>query len=227
MKAIVQGFGSKPFLFENFIKNFDDIYIIENNTNSYEEVERELLKLFNSKKIDIFGWSLGSLYAMMFTLNNPDKVRSLFLTGATARFTEKEGYNNGISQKIVEKMLVLIKRKKEVVMRDFYNNVFKFVLEKEKIIDRLMLDLPVENILENGLKALLEYDILDKLKNIKIPVLICNGIYDTITPKENAIAINRNILNSYLNLVEGGHCYFLENEEDCVRLWKNFLSQIT
>lgn len=226
MKVIIQGFGSKPFLFENFIKNFDNILVLENNTNTYKEVESQLLKLYNGNKIDIFGWSLGSLYGLNFTLNNKEMINSLFLVGPTARFTEREGYNNGIKREIVEKMLFLIKRKKEIVMRDFYSNIFKFVNNKESIIDRLLKELPEEMILENGLKALIEYDILDRLEEIKVPVFICNGIYDTTTPQENAIFINKKISNSILKLVDGGHSYFLENEKECVKLWKDFFVKI-
>jgi len=222
MKVIIQGFGSKKFLFDDFIKYLDYVYILDNKTNSYEEIENQLNNI-HKEKFDIFAWSLGSLYALNYTLNYKNRVNSLFLVGATTRFTEKENYKNGIKLEMLQKMLLLIKKRKELVMKDFYNNIFKFVERKEEIIKKLIDDLPDEEILEIGLKALIEYDLLEKIDKIEIPVFICNGINDTITPKEGTIVIKENIKNCKLKLVDGGHSYFLEKPEDCAKLWKEFL----
>ncbi len=226
MKVIIQGFGSKAFLFEDFIKYFDSVYILNNNTNSYEEVENQLNDLYkNKEKFDILGWSLGSLYGLNYALNYKNRVKSLFLIGATARFTEKENYPNGIKLEMVKKMLFLIKRK-ELVMRDFYNNIFKFVEKKDKIIEKLIKELPDESVLKNGLNDLIEYDLIDRIKEIEIPVFICHGINDIITPEYGTIVIKKNIKNCELKLVDGGHSYFLEKPEECAKLWKEFLIKI-
>lgn len=228
MKIIIQGFASKSFLFNEFIKYLDKVYILENKTNSYEEIENQLNNLYKEKKerFDILGWSLGSIYALNYTLNYKERVNSLFLIGATVRFIEKEGYENGIKKQTVEKMLSLLKKKRELVMKEFYNNIFQFVDNKERIIDNLLKDLQEEKVLEKGLKSLIEYDLIDKIEEIKNPIFICQGINDNITPKDGAMVIKNKTKNCNLKLVDGGHSYFLEKPEKCAELWKKFLTVI-
>lgn len=226
MKVIIQGFGSKPFLFDKLISKLDNVIILSNYSNSYLEVETQLLQIaLKYKVLDIMGWSLGSIYALNFALNYPDKAGSLFLTGATARFTERDDYQNGVSKGVVEKMKLLIKRRKELVIRDFYSNIFEKVANKSDLIDKLVSDLQTDNALDNGLDSLLNYDLLDSVKKIYTPIFIYHGIYDTITPKEGAIAIDKLAPNSTMILTDGGHSLFLEKPIECSELWKKFLCQ--
>ena len=53
-----------------FIKLHGDCSFIDNPDFSYVEVKNKLDGL--NDKLNIFGWSLGSLFALKWTLDNPD-----------------------------------------------------------------------------------------------------------------------------------------------------------
>ncbi|OHD38561.1 MAG: hypothetical protein A2086_14720, partial [Spirochaetes bacterium GWD1_27_9] len=183
--VIIQGFASNKFLFDDFIANFNDVVVLENNSYTYQEIEQKLNDLSQNDKLNIFGWSLGSLFALKWTVENPDTVLSLFLTGATARFCEKEGYQNKIPQIALQKMIRLIATRKKIVLSDFYNTIFEYTKGKEKYISQLLDSAPDEKNLINGLNELLNLDLLEEVNKIQVPTLICQGQFDKTTPLYN------------------------------------------
>jgi pimeloyl-[acyl-carrier protein] methyl ester esterase len=220
---IIPGFSTNSKLFEDFMKFFPDAEVLENKTNSYLEIKTQLDNKSNNEMINLFGWSLGSLFALKYSIENPGKINSIFLTGATARFTEKENYSNGINRLKLEKMARLIERKKELVMNDFYNTILDKVKDKEKHLTILKENMSDEISLANGLNELLETDLLNRVSAIKIPVFICQGKADSTTPLAGAVILHELMKNSKLYIYEIGHCFFLENPELCAEKWKELI----
>jgi pimeloyl-[acyl-carrier protein] methyl ester esterase len=222
---IIPGFSANKLIFEDFLKRIPNFITLENVTNTYDEARKQLDEISLHEKINIFGWSLGSLFALKYSLEKPENVSSLFLTGATARFTEKGNYTNGISQTALEKMSKLIIRRKELVMNDFYNTILEKTPDKEKYFEILVKNTGTEKSLSDGLKELKNIDLLDKVQNIRIPVLIYQGKYDKTTPLAGAEILKNHIAGSKLFVYEGGHCFFLERPETCAEKLKEFLCQ--
>lgn len=224
-KLIIPGFASNINIFDNF-KTFDNkIKIIDILDHKYETFNKSMLK-FKHDKINIFGWSMGSLFALKWSLKYPEKVSSLFLTGATARFCEKEGYYNGISEKKLKQMSLLIKRKTDAVLDDFYNTILKYTDEKGKYKNILMNNHPDIESLINGLDELKNIDLLEDIVKLNVPVFIFQGKNDNITPLKGAEILNGLIPGSKLKIYKGGHCSFLENPKLCFETWNNFLCTV-
>ncbi len=58
------------------------------------------------------------------------------------------------------------------------------------------------------LEARIDHDTFDRLKQIKLPVLIAGGRYDGIAPQANLQAIHDQIVGSRLSFYEGGHDFY-------------------
>jgi|GEM_PF-1471813 len=225
--VIIPGFASDIILFKEFINNNPGTEFIDLSEYTYDEIKIKLNKVTgNNEKLNIFGWSLGSLFALRWTAENPDTVSSLFLTGATARFCEKEGYENGVSLKKLDQMIRLVSRKKEAVLMDFFNNVFEHVDNKEHYIDFLIAKSFETDHLINGLNELRDTDLLEIVKKIEVPVFIFQGKNDRITALSGAGYLNDSLKNSQLVVYNGGHSLFLENTGLCSEYWRDFLCTV-
>lgn len=225
MKTIlIPGFAIKSFIFEDFRKNLNFIDILDLKEFTYKETADALFEISeNNEKIKIIGWSLGSLFALKWTIENPQFVDSLFLTGATPCFTENETYKNTIKRATVERMIKFINGgRKTIILNDFYNNCFFYVNEKEQIIKSLMEDGIEEENLINGLNELLSINLIDNLKNIKVKTTIYHGENDSITPIYGSEVLHNNISNSILIRYSGGHSYFFEKSLEAERVLKDF-----
>lgn len=220
---IIQGFASNEFLFEKIKSNVANCIVLKNEPSSYKGAKYSLDYYSTEGKINIFGWSLGSLFALKWTIENPSKVNSLFLTGATARFTQTNEYENGIFLDNLLRMKRMIKIRTKQVLTDFYKNIFEFVENKDQIINSLLEKNIADQSLENGLNELIDIDLLKKLSDIKVKTAVFQGERDNTTPLYGAETIKNNIKDSTLNVYKGGHCYFLEYPDECIENWRNFI----
>ena len=119
--VLIPGFAVKTFLFDNLTNFKKKFIIVELKNYTYDETSALLKRLVEENgRINLSGWSLGTLYALKWTLENPHSIEKLFLTGATSLFVEKDDYKNGILPSVVERMIRLIKSgKKKLVLNDF------------------------------------------------------------------------------------------------------------
>ena len=225
-KIIIPGFGTDESIFPTTIK--EEALILPNKSHTYEETEKVLDNLnLRTKSCHILGWSLGALFALKWVSKNKNIVSTLFLTGATARFSQKINYDNGIPESVLFKMIKLVRKRKDLVMSDFYSSMLSHVENNEEYLDILMDKVPFEEILLNGLNELVRIDLLEEIKKIDIPVLIFQGIYDKITPLRGAEIMCDLMKNATLVKFEGGHVPFLEDPGECSAQWENFISQNT
>ena len=220
---IIQGFASNEFLFEKVKNSISDCIVLKNEQSSYKEAKYSLDYYSTEGKINIFGWSLGSLFALKWTTENPSKVNSLFLTGATSRFTQTYEYENGILLENLLRMKRMIKIRTKQVLTDFYKNIFEFVENKDQVINSLLEKRISDQSLGNGLSELIEIDLLKQLSDIKVKTAIFQGDRDNTTPLYGAEIIKSKIKNSTLKVYNGGHSYFLEYPDECIENWRNFI----
>ncbi len=61
------------------------------------------------------------------------------------------------------------------------------------------------------LEARMGHDVYDRLPNLQMPVLICGGRYDGISPTANLEAIRKQVPHAHFELFEGGHLFFQQD----------------
>ena len=213
---------SSSITMDNFIKDLEGIR-----------------KLFELKKMNLFGHSWGGLIAMNYAIKYPQNLRSLILSNTTPaesklrnkiyymlsrRATKKEGdelrkitSSNGFEEK------------DPIVMAKFYKLLFAPSFYNKKYVDSLNIILPPDNAEKNKLLSLFplySYDINFQLQFVKCPTLIVTGDYDIIPPQANE-EIHKDIKNSTLvTLKNCGHFPFIEDKKEYFKLLENFLSSL-
>ena len=140
--------------------------------------------------------SMGGLLAMELL---PERCQKLVLISSTAKFCADGDYTCGTHEKILKRMILMLKRNPEAVLTDFYKNVHApnppLKTAPECDLDNLVA----------GLKYLLTSDVRTKVPTLGIPVQLFHGSEDQIIPKEAANWLHNNLPNSRLTMYKDGH----------------------
>jgi len=218
MRVLIPGFGVTSKIFSEFKKKTRCIII--DNPHSYSEFLKLWKKTVKTDEpIDIFGWSLGSIFALKLTLENRFNIKTLFLTGATARFLCKDNYKGGVKRETLLLMKDLIKKHHRVVMYNFFMSFLKDIKNSNKIVKTLMDNLPSKKRLLSGLEELERIDLLEEISNLRIPLKIIQGEDDKITPIGGAEEIIKRSIGSILEKKKGNHALFFEYPGFLEREW--------
>jgi pimeloyl-ACP methyl ester carboxylesterase len=204
------GFGIPDSFYRETASGPMEMTIIENPSFTYGEAAEKLSGQIKTGGAMIAAWSLGSLFALRYAIENPETVNGLFLTGATARFCEKPGYSNTIPEKTLLRLIRLLPGNPLKIMSRFYSSILDEVPGKDGLMARLLKDLPPAGTLIQGLEELHGTDLLDRLPEIKTPVMIAQGERDRTTPLEGARYMQERIRGARIMTYEGGHSLFFE-----------------
>ncbi|NVM56342.1 MAG: alpha/beta hydrolase, partial [Candidatus Helarchaeota archaeon] len=179
---------------------------------------KAVLDHLNISKLHLLGCSMGGMIAQHFALTYPDMLNSLILCCTAANMTVPI-----VSEVNPEQLFVMT----EVTLESL-RTVLSFIFTK-KYIDWLFSDEGREEF--NGLikemakypptpkgmkyqfSAIREHNTLDRLKDITIPTLILVGKKDILLPARNSKILAKHIPNSELQILEGGHGFWIESEQ--------------
>lgn len=144
-------------------------------------------------RITVMGNSLGGHLALMYTLNNPDNVNRLILTGSSGLFENSMGGSfpkRGDYQYIKERVEYTF-YDPATISKDYVDEVF----ETTKSIPKAMRIVAIA-------KSAQRNNMAAEIPNIKAPTLLIWGLNDTITPPMVAHEFNRLIPNSTLRFID-------------------------
>ncbi|WP_372797262.1 alpha/beta fold hydrolase [Pontiella sp.] len=141
--------------------------------------------------------SMGGLLAMEHL---PPSCRKLVLISSTARFCATEGYACGTHEKILKRMILMLKRNPEAVLNDFFRNVH-YPYEYHTCAS--VKNSPDE--LAAGLEYLLASDVRAHVPTIGIPVQLFHGSKDRIIPAGAAEWLHAHLPDSSLTVYDDGH----------------------
>ncbi len=173
------------------------------------------VKATDIREFHLMGNSLGGHIALVYTLANPGKVKTLILTGSSGLFENSMGGSfpkRGSFEYI-----------KERVGYTFYDpNVASDELVQEvfditKSVSKCMAIVAIA-------KSAQRHNLAGDLEKIKVPTLLIWGLNDTITPPHVAHEFNRLIKNSTLYFID--HCChapMMEQPERFNQLLHDFL----
>jgi pimeloyl-ACP methyl ester carboxylesterase len=160
-----------------------------NSDSSFEQdaddVSR-LLKNLNIDKADFFGFSNGGTTTLQIAIRHPEMVNKIILGSALAkRNGAPEWFWNFMKQAKLENMPEQLKTAYKLVAPDSSGLQVMHDRDAKRMVN--FKDIPDEQI-----------------KSIKVATLIIIGDKDVITP-EHAVELNRQINNSELAIIPGGH----------------------
>ena len=181
------------------------------------------------KKIDIFGFSMGSFVAQQITLERPDLVRKLLLVGSGPRGGE------GLSTFSPEVWAMLTKeyaQPDELLLETFFSPTETSQAAGWKFLDRIRArtadrDIPInEKVVPAQLAAIAEWGApsagsYEYLSSIKIPVLVVNGKTDVLFPTVNSYILQQHLPDAQLII------YPDSNHASQSQFTENFLIQVS
>ena len=176
----------------------------------------------------LVGWSMGAMICLETALQMKNKISSMILISATARFCYGPDYAHGTLREGLDAMVDGIYKKPRWTLEAFYKKSFFPEGFTPQILDYLLkgaFDVSQEK-LADGLKYMREFDIRDKLASLDMPVLLVHGKKDRIIPAGASEYLARNIANSRLILIEdAGHAIPITHEANITDAISSFLTE--
>lgn len=176
----------------------------------------EFVTMMKLDKFTIMGNSLGGHVGLLYTLNNPERVSKLILTGSSGLFENAMGgsYPKRGSYDYVKERVEYTFYDPKVASKDLIEEVF----ETTKSIPKCMRIVAIA-------KSAQRNNLSNDLPNIKVPTLLVWGLNDTITPTMVAHEFNRLIPHSTLKFIDQCcHAPMMEHPERFNELVEEFLS---
>lgn len=144
-------------------------------------------------KFHLMGNSLGGHIALVYTLKNPSKVKTLILTGSSGLFENSMGgsFPKRGSYEYIKERVGYTFYDPAVASDALVDEVFKTTQSVSKCMSIVAIA-----------KSAQRHNLANDLVHIEVPTLLIWGLNDTITPPHVAHEFNRLIKNSELYFVD-------------------------
>ncbi|HSZ24822.1 MAG TPA: alpha/beta hydrolase [Cytophagaceae bacterium] len=173
------------------------------------------VKLKSLDKMTLLGNSLGGHIALVYTLNNKNKVTRLVLTGSSGLFESSMGssYPKRGSYEYVKQRVEYTFYNPGTATKELVDEVFDIVSSIPKCMRIVSIA-----------KSAQRHNMANDITNIGIPTLLVWGLNDTITPPIVGHEFNRLIPMSELKFIDHcGHAPMMEHPDKFNKYVQNFL----
>ncbi len=175
------------------------------------------VKLKSLDNITLLGNSLGGHIALVYTLNNKNKVKYLVLTGSSGLFENSMGssYPKRGSYDYVKQRVGYTFYNPNTATKELVDEVFDIVSSIPKCMRIVSIA-----------KSAQRHNMAKDITNIGIPTLLVWGLNDTITPPIVGHEFNRLIPNSELRFIDHcGHAPMMEHPDKFNKYVQDFLDK--
>ncbi len=165
--------------------------------------------------MNLIGNSLGGHIALIYSLRNPDKVKSIILTGSSGLFESAlgDGYPKKSDYEYVKKKTEYTFYDPNTATKELVDEVFDIVNDRRKAISTLYLA-----------KSAVRHNLRDELGKITIPTQLIWGAQDNITPAFVGEEFDKLLPDSELHLLDKcGHAPMMELPQEFNTLVEKFL----
>ncbi len=216
--VLLHGWGFNSELFNELIAKYKDQYRItkidlpghgrSNDVDGgIDEWCDEIIKILPNNPI-LLGWSLGGL--LTINIATKIKISKLILSASSPNFVQNSNWQYGIDADNFKQFSNALQLNLSKGLKRFVSLQSKNKAQL-KILNNFIDQYPASTqALNQGLEILLSTNLIDELKNLKIPVSVILGDRDTLVPHQishwyNEINIKTQVLNT-------GHIPFLQDD---------------
>ena len=192
--------------------------ILHTSVGGLAKYVNKFLEGMDLSGVHLLGNSLGGHVALLHTLKNPDRIKSLILTGSSGLFENGMGdsYPKRGDYEYIKKKTELTFYDPKTATKELVDEVYSITNNRLKAIKIIALA-----------KSAIRNNLGEELNQIKQPTLLVWGNNDTITPPFVAREFNRLIPNSELHFVDKcGHAPMMEVPDEFNAILHKFLKKL-
>ena len=195
-----------------------ELDLLHTSVGGLQKFVHRFIEHRNYQHINLLGNSLGGHVALVHILKNPERIKSITLTGSSGLFENGMGdtYPKRGDKDYIRKKTQLTFYDPNMATEELVNEVFEITNNRMKVIKIIALA-----------KSAIRNNLGEELNQIKQPCCLIWGNNDTITPPFVAKEFHRLIPTSELHFVDKcGHAPMMEVPEEFNRLLGAFLSKL-
>ena len=195
-----------------------DLDLLHTSVGGLQKFVQRFIDTRNYSNIHLLGNSLGGHVALIHVLKNPERIRSVTLTGSSGLFENGMGdtYPKRGDKEYIRKKTELTFYDPKMATDDLVNEVFEITNNRIKVIKIIALA-----------KSAIRNNLGEELSQIRQPTLLIWGNNDTITPPFVGKEFHRLIPNSELHFVDKcGHAPMMEVPDEFNRILDDFLARL-
>jgi len=195
-----------------------DLDLLHTTVGGLQKFVKRFVEQRNYEHIHLLGNSLGGHVALVYVLKNPERVRSLILTGSSGLFENGMGdsYPKRGDKEYIRKKTQLTFYDPAMATDELVDECFEITNNRLKVIKIISL---AKSAIRNNLGS--------ELNQIKQPTCLIWGNNDTITPPFVAREFNKLIPNSELHFIDKcGHAPMMEVPDEFNQILSVFLLKL-
>lgn len=194
-----------------------DVDVEDANLESLTKLVSKFITSNRLKNFTLIGNSLGGHIGLMYTIQNPNKVKQLVLTGSSGLYENsfggsfpKRGDYGYINERVNHTFY-----NPNILTKKYVDNIFDTLNDNAKCLNIITIARSAQR---NNLSK--------KLYRIKCPTYLIWGLNDTITPPSVAHQFNKLISKSKLKFIDKCcHAPMMERPQEFNKILKTFLDE--
>ena len=195
-----------------------DLDLLHTSVGGLQKFVHKFIEYFDFHNVHLMGNSLGGHVAILHVLKQPERIKSLILTGSSGLFENGMGdtYPKRGDYDYIKKKTEITFYDPKIATKELVDEVYEIVNNRLKAIKIIALA-----------KSAIRNNLGEELNQIKQPTLLIWGNNDSITPPFVGREFHRLIPNSELHFIDKcGHAPMMEVPEEFNRILHKFLTKL-
>jgi 2-hydroxy-6-oxonona-2,4-dienedioate hydrolase len=195
-----------------------DLDLLHTSVGGLQKFVHKFIEFFDYQNVHLLGNSLGGHVAILHVLKQPERIKSLILTGSSGLFENGMGdtYPKRGDYDFIKKKSELTFYDPKIATKELVDEVYEIVNNRLKAIKIIALA-----------KSAIRNNLGEELNQIKQPTLLIWGNNDAVTPPFVGREFQRLIPNSELHFIDKcGHAPMMEVPEEFNRILHKFLTKL-
>lgn len=195
-----------------------ELDLLHTSVGGLQKFVNRFLEHRNYSNCHLMGNSLGGHVALVHILKNPERIKSLILTGSSGLFENGMGdtYPKRGDKEYIRNKTALTFYDPALATDELVNEVFEITNNRIKVIKIIALA-----------KSAIRNNLGEELNQVKQPTCLIWGNNDTITPPFVAKEFQRLIPNSELHFIDKcGHAPMMERPKEFNEILDGFLMKL-
>ena len=195
-----------------------DLPLLTTGVKTLAKFVHKFVKHKGLSNITVLGNSLGGHVGLIYTLNHPEEVKALVLTGSSGLYENAFGgsFPRRESYDFIKEKVEFTFYDPATATKELVDEVYQMVNDRIKVIKILAMA-----------KSAIRHNMSKDIHNIKVPVCLIWGRNDKITPPDVANEFHQLLPNSELNWVDHcGHAPMMERPVEFNIYLKKFLDRV-